>query len=88
MATVPSPVTPAELRDWLTERVAFYLGLAPGEIDTAQRLVEIGVDSIHALTLCGDIEERFGLAVEATLAWDYPTVDKLTAFLHGELGSA
>jgi acyl carrier protein len=80
-----APITPAELRDWLISRVAFYLDRSPDDIDAAQRLVEIGIDSIHALTLCGDVEERFGLPVETTLAWDHPTVNALTAFLHGEL---
>jgi acyl carrier protein len=74
-----------QLRDWLRERMAFYLDRSPDEIDTAQKLVEIGVDSIYALTLCGDIEDHLGLRVEATLAWEYPTVDALTAFLHGAL---
>ncbi|MGW6980813.1 acyl carrier protein [Streptomyces sp. NPDC054932] len=76
---------PQEIQDWLVERVAFYLERPADEIDTAGRLVEIGLDSVYALTLCGDVEDRFGLLVEPTLAWDHPTVDALTAHLAEEL---
>ena len=40
-------------------------------------LAEYGLDSVAALSLCGDIEEEFGLIVEPTVAWDHPTVQAL-----------
>ncbi|MFE9564789.1 acyl carrier protein [Streptomyces sp. NPDC006487] len=74
-----------EIRDWLVERVAFYLESRPQDVDTATALIELGLDSVYALTLCGDVEDRFGLVVEPTMAWDHPTVDALTAHLAQEL---
>jgi acyl carrier protein len=70
---------------WLTERVAFYLERPQAEIDPDAPLVELGLDSVYALTLCGDIEEHFGLAVEQTLPWDYPTVNALAGYLDDAL---
>ncbi|MFI2612148.1 acyl carrier protein [Kitasatospora sp. NPDC018619] len=87
MATTETALSPQELGDWLTERVAFYLECPAEDVDRTRRLVEMGLDSIYALTLCGDIEDHFGIAVEPTLAWDHPTVEALTAFLGAELGS-
>ena len=71
----------AEIAGWLTERVAAFLERPETEIDPDVELVELGLDSVYALTLCGDIEEQFGLAVEPTLPWDYPTVNALAGYL-------
>jgi acyl carrier protein len=79
---MPNP----DLRDWLTERVAYYLGEAPDRIAVDVPLASYGMDSVYAFTICGDIEDRFGIAVEPTLAWDYPTIDAMTAYLNGLLG--
>ncbi|MEO3743396.1 acyl carrier protein [Plantactinospora sp. B5E13] len=76
--------TPA-VAGWLAERVAFYLERPADEIDPDAPLVELGLDSVYALTLCGDIEERYGLVVEQTLPWDYPTVNALAGHLSGVL---
>lgn len=39
------------------------------------------MDSVCALSLCGDIEDDFGIVVEPSLVWDHPTVAHLTAHL-------
>jgi acyl carrier protein len=75
------------IRTWLTERVAYFLDVRPQDIAADDLLVEIGLDSVYALTLCGDVEEEFGILVEATLAWDHPTIDALTAHIHSELAA-
>ncbi|WP_433496449.1 acyl carrier protein [Sphaerimonospora sp. CA-214678] len=74
-----------DLRRWLTERVADHLRLAPAEIDPTVRLRTYGLDSVHALSLCVEIEEAVGLLVEPTLAWDHPTIDAMAAHLTGLL---
>ena len=70
-----------DLRQWLTERVADYLERPPAEIDPTVKLRDYGLNSIHALGLCVDIEETVGLLVEPTLAWDHPTIDTIAAHL-------
>jgi acyl carrier protein len=71
-----------DLRTWLTERVAYYLDEAPERIATDVPLATYGLDSVYAFVICGDIEDRFGVTVEATLAWDYPTIDAMTMYLN------
>ncbi|MGI5152400.1 acyl carrier protein [Plantactinospora sp. CA-294935] len=75
------------IRTWLVGRIAFYLQRPAEEIDTDAPLVEIGLDSVYAMTLSGDVEERFDLEVEPTMAWDHPNVNALAGYLHGLLGS-
>ncbi|MFJ8147800.1 acyl carrier protein [Streptomyces sp. NPDC096048] len=83
--TAPETVPAADIRGWLVERIAFYLECSTEEIDEDAPLVDIGLDSVYSLTLCGDVEDRFGLAVEPTMAWDHPTVGAITAHLTEEL---
>ncbi|MFE3851891.1 acyl carrier protein [Streptomyces griseorubiginosus] len=83
--TAPDTHPAADIRGWLVERIAFYLECPREEIDEGAPLVDIGLDSVYALTLCGDVEDHFGLLVEPTMAWDHPTVDAITAHLTEEL---
>ncbi|GGT80273.1 hypothetical protein GCM10010244_00060 [Streptomyces coeruleorubidus] len=86
-AATPETTGAETIRTWLTERVAYFLDVRPQDIAADDLLVEIGLDSVYALTLCGDVEDEFGILVEATLAWDHPTIDALTAHIHSELAA-
>ncbi|MFD3551600.1 acyl carrier protein [Streptomyces goshikiensis] len=81
-----APVTAEDIRDWLVNRVAFYLEVPADSIPPDAKFVEMGLDSVYAMTMCGDIEDRFELEVEPTIAWDHPTVAALTKHLHDVLG--
>lgn len=77
--------TPAQLQEWLVERIAEYLDVAPDQLDPDQPFAEIGLDSVYALTLCGDIEDALDIEVEPTMAWDYPTAAILARGIHDEI---
>ncbi|MET7479254.1 acyl carrier protein [Streptomyces sp. NPDC005648] len=79
--------TTEELTTWLSDRIALYLKRAPEEIDPAVPLAEYGLDSVAALSLCGDVEEDFDLVLEPTVAWDYPTVGALATHLAESLAA-
>ncbi|MEV0219292.1 acyl carrier protein [Streptomyces sp. NPDC050704] len=85
--TTSAPASPRAIRCWLVDRVAYYLERPAAEIDEGAQLAELGLDSVYALTLCGDVEDRFGLVVEPTMAWDHPTIDAITAHLAAELAA-
>jgi acyl carrier protein len=77
-----------DVREWMIGRVAFYLERPATEIDPDAELVELGLDSVYALTLSGDLEERFGLTVDSTLPWDYPTVNAMAGYVVSQLAAA
>jgi acyl carrier protein len=81
----PAPLSVEDLIDWLTERVSVYLQRAPEEIDPGEPLAEYGLDSVAALSLCGDVEEDFDLILDPTVAWDYPTIAAFAAHLLEEM---
>ena len=73
-----------DITAWLRRRVSEYLSLDPDAIRTDVPLAEYGLDSVFALSLCGDIEDDLQIEVEPTLAWDYPTLALLAEFLHAQ----
>ncbi|GIF02274.1 acyl carrier protein [Paractinoplanes rishiriensis] len=77
--------TEIEIADWLTERVAYYLETPAEGVDRSAQLSDLGFDSVYAMTLSGDIEEWLNIEIDATVAWDHPTVLALAGYLHERL---
>ncbi|WP_326647766.1 MULTISPECIES: acyl carrier protein [unclassified Streptomyces] len=76
-----SGLTAPDLEQWLTERVAFHLHRSADEIDPTTPLADYGIDSVAAIGICGEIEERHQLPVSPTIAYDFPTVRAISAHL-------
>jgi acyl carrier protein len=76
------------LANWLVEKVAYYLRKDTSEIKTDQPLAGYGLDSVYAVSLCGDLEDLLSIYVEPTLAWDYPTINEIVKFLQQELAQS
>ena len=80
---VASPPAP-EIAAWLRSRIAGVLGVDPGRLDVSQPLARYGLDSKRALTLAADLEGWLGRSLPATLLYEYPTIEALSAHLSGE----
>lgn len=76
------------LTAWLAERVADHVRLPVAEIRADVLLAEYGMDSVHAVALSADIEDRCGLLTDPAVVWEHPTIDALADFLAGELAVA
>lgn len=70
--------TAENIRTWLIGRVAHYLDEPAETIDPDAPLAEIGLDSVYAFTLCGEIEDTLGVAVEPTSIWEMENLVDLT----------
>lgn len=66
-----------DLADWLTERVAFYLDRPTTGIEAHIDLAAYGMDSLYALSLASDVEDRFDVVIEAADLRDHPTINAL-----------
>lgn len=82
MSTAPSG-NEAPLLDWIRAWVAQNMGLAGPDIALDASFVNLGLDSVHAMMLVGDLEEHLGRRLAPTLAWDHPTISAMAAHLAG-----
>ncbi|MFI5972975.1 acyl carrier protein [Streptomyces sp. NPDC051452] len=81
-ASTHRPTAPRTLLEqWLLDRLADYLHRPAETIDPTVPLAEYGADSVVALSLCGDLEDEWGVEADPTLLWDHPTVARLLAHL-------
>jgi amino acid adenylation domain-containing protein len=70
-----------ELRRWLCQRLAAILEIDAGGIDPLERFTRYGLSSAQALELIGELQERVGAELPATLFWDHPTLTAVVEHL-------
>ena len=74
---MPVQLTTTEIEQWLVGRVVAYGKIQADAFTVDTPLAELGLDSVYALTLCGDIEDEYELEVDPTIVWDHPTIREL-----------
>ena len=71
----------------ITEQAAGALALDPSQVlDQRRPLREYGLDSLMALDLASALSRLSGHKMPATLVYEHPTVEALSAYLAQELG--
>lgn len=70
------------LRETLVELLCKELRLHDTAVRTDRPLTEYGLDSMAALMIAGELEDRYRIELPATLLWDHPSIDQLAACLH------
>jgi phthiocerol/phenolphthiocerol synthesis type-I polyketide synthase A len=86
-----SQMSRADLREQLLcdigAVVARELRIADGDLDTDRPFVELGLNSMMALSIRRDLERLVGLELSATMLWNHPTVAALSTYLAGKLAA-
>lgn len=70
-----------DIEHWLQQAVAEALEKPTDTIALDVPLSEMGLDSVAAVALTGDLEDWSGLEVDPTLIFDYPTIQALAEHL-------
>ena len=73
--------TVSGLKAFITSRVAAELGVPGDTIEPDVPFAEFGLDSAAMVGLSGDLAELLGRTLDATVAFDFPTIDALSAHL-------
>lgn len=71
----------SELRILVTRRLAAELGVAPGVVDPDATAYDLGLGSVGALRIAGQLEADLGIPLQPHLLFDYPTVNSLVRAL-------
>ncbi|WP_396229879.1 type I polyketide synthase, partial [Frankia sp. CpI1-P] len=67
----------AQIVRWLTDEIADRLQRPPESVDANVPMVDFGLDSADLIGLLGGLEDLLGADLEATLAWEHPTIAAL-----------
>ena len=73
-----------EIEEWLVERIMEMTHKELNDIDVSVQFINYGVNSIDAATLSGNLEEWLGRELPASIIYQFPTIEALSAHLSGE----
>ncbi|MFE9046537.1 acyl carrier protein [Streptomyces sp. NPDC012421] len=79
------PRSAEALREWVAQHVAVQARLPRAEVLPDVPLDDYGLDSLYAVTLAADLEDRIGMPLEPTVALEHRTIGELVDFVLGEL---
>lgn len=72
---------PERLASWMTTWIARKANLDPTTLDRDQQFTDFGLDSLMAVSLSGELETLLGRTLSPSIAWEYPTIGELSAYL-------
>lgn len=70
-----------DIEQWLLGWLTAHAGLTPEEITPDRPLAEFGLDSLAAVDLAIEVEEKVGLNLSPIIVWNYPTPRHLARYL-------
>ena len=76
-----SEMTVAELRGWLRDWVCRSTGLDAAKVTDDRSLEEYGLSSRDAVSLSADLEDLLGRPLDATVAYQHPTIASLAEYV-------
>jgi acyl carrier protein len=83
--TTASTTTRTAIETWLIGRITAYGKVDATAFTAETALLELGLDSVYVLTLCGDIEDEYGLDIDPTELGEHETVGDLATWLSTQL---
>jgi len=81
MSPSSNAATQAQWQEWLCAHLAVALKVPEGKVDPTEPMSAYGLDSLKAVAVLTDVEERIGFEIDANVLWDYPTVATFARFL-------
>lgn len=75
------PLTEAAIQQWLVNRIAEVAQIPPEQVDMDLPFADFGLDSMRMFEISGDLEKFLGQSISEIVAWDFPTIAKLSRHL-------
>ena len=80
-SVTPRPTTVQQMREWLRNWVAETTGLPADQITDDRAMEEFGLSSRDVVVLSGDLERLMGVSLDATVAYEFNTINALSDFV-------
>lgn len=87
-ATQGDATSEAAIGEWLIGRIRFYGQVEDDDVTLDAHLVDLRLDSIFAMTLCGDIEDEYDIVVDPTFLADMTTLGDVSRGLSARAAAA
>jgi acyl carrier protein len=87
MPVEPLPRDPAAIERFIIARLADLRKRDPATIEPGRPFNELGIDSLDAVTLTGELEDRLGGSIDPAELFDHPTPRDLAVFLAGRIAA-
>lgn len=75
------PVSETAITQYLMEQIIILHPHQQASIDPDRPFNELGVDSLDAVSLAGNIEEHFAITIDPVEFFDYPTPSNLARII-------
>ena len=76
---VTSPET--ELYEFLRKQIAQRTKMTASDIQADAVLADLGLQSIDAVLMCGDVEDHFGVEMDPAAVFEHKTLDSFAQFI-------
>lgn len=73
--------TSLSIQNWLIQRIATELKIAPERIDVNQPFASLRLDSVFVVTLAVDLETWLSTAIDPSIFWEMPDIASLSDWL-------
>jgi len=73
------------IQEWLISEIGQLLSIDAGDLSVAEPFADYGLSSMTGVVLSGNIEEWLDIKLDPGVAWDYPTIESLGAYLAEEV---
>lgn len=70
-----------ELYGFLRNQIAQRINLAADEIEGDAVLADLGLQSIDAVLMCGEVEDHFGIEMDPAAVFDHNTLDSFAQYI-------
>ncbi|MCR2763287.1 acyl carrier protein [Microbacterium sp. zg.B48] len=78
----------SDVAAWLIDRIRFYDQVDAAEVTLEAPVAELGLDSIYVMTLCGDIEDTYDIAIDPTFFAEFGTLGEVADALTARVAAA
>ncbi len=70
-----------EISEWIISWIADTTNLSVDAIDVDELFVNFGLGSRESVMLAADLEDYLDIEIDNSVAWSYPSISKLSAYL-------
>ncbi len=73
------------MKNWFIERIAEEASIPVAEVDCDRAFQEYNMDSLAIISLCFEMEDKFGLEnADPSMLSEYNTINKLAAWVEAQ----